>query len=441
MFRLIYNLLFPFVFLAMLPTFAARMVRRGNYRHKFGQRLGLYSPRVRERLAVGAQPVWIHAVSVGEVQVALKLLKAWRNKQPDARFVLSTTTSTGFTLAARDAGERVEVIYNPLDFLPTVAAAVHTIRPSMLVLVEAEVWPNLVTRVKSTGAPVALVNARLSPRSERRYLIFTRIVRSIFSQLDAVCIQDRQDFEVWRQIGPSEEHIHLVGGIKYDSSGGANPGNIGHLRSILSSLGIPPEAPVLLGGSTHPGEEAVLGRTLLALRDDLPNAFLVVAPRHAERSGEVLADLESLGLRVARRSAVGQSRPVSGSPPPDVLLIDTTGELRGWYALATVAFIGKSLLARGGQNPVEAIHAGVPVVCGPHMNNFQALMRSLGRAGAIVTVESERELTESLKSLLANEVQRRHLVAAARAALAEHEGATSRTLEVLLNLRYGGRGD
>ncbi len=428
MLRFFYNLLFPFVFLAMLPGFLVRMTRRGNYRRNFGQRLGIYSPETRKRLASWSRPVWMHAVSVGEVQVALKLITAWRRRRPSLQVVLSTTTSTGHALASKQAGNGMVVIYHPVDMPLVVASAMRLIHPSMLVLVEAEVWPNLVAQARACGASVVLVNARLSPRSERRYLAFRRIVRGLFSQLDAVCLQDPDDLHTWRKIGPPAEKLHVLGGVKYDSLEAESAlATSTRPQTLLATLGIAESAPVILGGSTHPGEEAALGQAFIEARGKFPTSFLVVAPRHVERAGEAVRDLESLGLRVARRSKITTCAPAA----VDALVLDTTGELRDWYAAATLAFIGKSLLAQGGQNPVEAIHAGIPFICGPHMGNFRALMQSLERAQAVVKAADVHELAAAIIHLIEHPQLRQSLVAAARQALAFHTGATQRTIDLL----------
>ncbi len=416
----------------MLPRFLHRMLRRGKYRHKFGQRLGIYSQRVRERLA-GPRPCWIHAVSVGEVRVALRLLESWRSRPtcPD-KFVLSTTTSTGFALAEAECPENCEVIYNPTDFWPAVKTAVDLLRPQMLVLVEAEVWPNLVARVKRSGAPVVLVNARMSPRSEARFIALRWLVAPILRMLDAICVQDEDDTAVWCRIGIDRDRIHHCGGIKYDAA--MNKGTasqVDHLRQILSLLGVPDDAPVIVAGSTHAGEERLLAEALQGIREQNSDAFLVLVPRHVERADQIIEELQSSGYNVVRRSAVDTPLDL----PSDCLLVDVTGELSDWYQLAAVAFIGKSLTAKGGQNPVEAIHAGCPVVCGPHMGNFRALMKSLDREQAVVRVNDGEQLATAVAELLTDQPRCRQLVAAANRALMVHSGATGRTLDVLDRLR------
>lgn len=431
MIRALYNLLFPVVFLGMLPGFLLRMIRRGKYRHRFGQRLGIYSERTRRALG-GRSPVWIHAVSVGEVNVAIRLIQAWRRRHPGLPFVLSTTTSTGLALAEERAPAECLCIYNPVDFPPVVASALGLIAPRMLVLVEAEVWPNLVAGARRIGAPVALVNARLSPRSERRFVRFRALAGPLFRELDAVCVQDADDLEVWRRIGVGPARLHLCGGIKYDDPADpAVPGRVAALRDVLRAARNDRDGPVFLGGSTHPGEEAVLADAFLRLRDAHPDLTLCVAPRHVERSAEAEADLRAAGLSVLRRSALGGE---PGGQRPDCLLLDTTGELGAWYHLADVAFIGKSLTARGGQNPVEAIHAGCAVLCGPHMDNFRALMKSLDRHRAVLRVADSADMAAAADRLLHSADERAALASAARAALDIHRGATMRTVQILESL-------
>lgn len=426
--RFLYNLLFPLVLLALLPWLVRRMIRRGKYRHKFGQRFAIYSARVRHRLRDGGR-TWVHAVSVGEVLIAMKLIRRLRERHPSRRFVLSTTTSTGFALANEQRADWLEPIYNSLDFFAFTRRALSLIRPDRIILVEAEVWPNLVCQARARGIPVLLVNARLSPRSERRFRAARFLTAPLFNQLDRICVQEPEDLARWQNLGVNPARIVRTGSIKFDDALTTlrEPRD---LRPRLAELGVPPEAPVLLGASTHPGEEAALGRALIALREHFPDLFFVSVPRHAERAREVRADLERLGLRVVARS----ESPTINRPPqaPDVLLVDVTGELRDWHACATVVFVGKSLLAtRGGQNPAEAVAAGKPVVFGPHMANFAVLVHGFLAAGGAVQVDDEAALVSALKRLLADPAERENLATRGRTVLDLHRGATDRTCDVL----------
>ena len=421
--RWLYNLLFPIVLLALLPGFIVRMLRRGKYRHKFGQRFGFYSQRVRDRLR-SRDRIWVHAVSVGEVLIAMKLIHAMRAEDPAVAFVLSTTTSTGFKLAARAKSPWLEPIYNPLDFFFIARRAMRAIRPKLLILVEAEVWPNTVCEARSAGVRVVLVNARLSPRSERRFRSFRWLTAPLFNQLDLLCLQEPEDVERWTSLGVEPRRLIVTGSIKFDDSAITRrvPRDF---SSVLRALGVPEQAPVLLGGSTFDGEEELLAEVFLELKKEFPDLFLILVPRHFERAAHVSAQLEGLGLSVARRT-----QPV---PPniPDVLLVDTTGELRDWFACASVVFMGKSLCARGGQNPAEPVSAGVPVVFGPHMENFPTLSRQFLRHGGALEVADAESLRAAAARLLADPELRATMADNARQCLAVHEGATARTIAAI----------
>lgn len=424
MMRLLYNLLFPVGLVLFLPAYILKMRRRGNYRRNFGQRLGLYSGEVRARLAE-RQPTWIHAVSVGEVAIALKLAAKLRDLEPGFRCVLTTTTTTGFAFAEKEAADWMQVMYNPLDFWPVVQRAFAVIRPRRIVLVEAEVWPNLAAGARARRIPLALVNARLSSRSERRFRRFQPLVAPTFRCLDLVCVQEREDIERWASIGVAREMIKEVGSVKYDPEETAVDSLLA-LR-ILGSYCIDEARPILFGGSTHPGEEQILANVFLRLRAEFPLLVLIIAPRHVERAREIVARLVKLGLRVGLRSGPDKGT----ATEPDCLLLDTTGELRNWYAVATVVFIGKSVSATGGQNPVEPILAGKPVVFGPHMENFASLAKSLLESDGAVQAADEDALVSRIAELLRDAERRGRLVEHARGVLARHRGATERTAELV----------
>ena len=421
--RFLYNVVFPMAVLLMLPSFLMRMIRRGKYRHKFGQRFGIYSPGVRERIA-GTGRVWLHAVSVGEVNIALKLIQALRDADPSLVFILSTTTSTGFKLAASRKSPWLEPIYNPLDFLPVVRRVMQTIRPRALILVEAEVWPNVVCEARRLGAKAVLVNARLSPRSEKRFRAARMIAAPLFNQLDALYLQEPEDIARWTSLGVRQDKLHVTGSIKFDdSAAAARP--VRNFRPVLDALGVPVDAPVLLGGSTFEGEEEILARVFLQLRKSRPDLFLILVPRHHERGDAVARQMERLGLKVARRTQSDQHT------RPDILLVDTTGELVSWYLCATVVFMGKSLCDRGGQNPAEPLAAGVPVVFGPHMRNFASLVQGLLRNQAAMEISDEATLQVAVESLLSSPEKRNAMVRRGVKCLEIHRGATDRTVSLL----------
>lgn len=422
--RWIYNLAFPVVLLVLLPGFLVRMLRRGKYRHKFWQRFGFYSPRVLRKLGDSGR-IWIHAVSVGEVLVAMKLIRAMRREDPSSHFVLSTTTSTGFKLAARAKSPWLEPIYNPLDFYFIARRALRAIRPKMLVLIEAEVWPNLVCEARAAGVKVALVNARLSPRSERRFRRARWITAPVFNQLNVLCLQEPEDIARWMGLGVEKSRLVVTGSIKFDAGGGGS-GPRRDFQPVLRALGVEPGAPVLLAGSTFEGEEILVADVFRDLRKQFPHLFLILVPRHFERTSGVAAQLEKSGFHVALRT-----RPQSADAKADLLLVDTTGELRDWFACATVVFMGKSLCAKGGQNPAEPVAAGVPVLFGPHMQNFSTLSRQFLRHAGAMEISDAASLRDTVARLLAAPTLRTEMAANAQKCLEVHQGAIVRTIAAI----------
>jgi 3-deoxy-D-manno-octulosonic-acid transferase len=426
--RFIYNLLWPLGLIFFLPGYLVKMFRRGNYREKFGQRLGFYEPQLRARL-YWQKPIWLHAVSVGEVSIALKLALQIRALKPEQHCVLTTTTTTGFAFANKNVPDWIEVMYSPLDFWPIMRRAFGAMNPKAIILVEAEVWPNLVAEARARKVPIALVNARLSPRSERRFRMFRGVVAPIFRTLDAVCVQNAEDVERWKALGLETDKIHHLGSIKYDPENVEIDSELP--REILIGFGLEKRT-VVFGGSTHQGEEKILAEVFRALKRDFVDLLLVLAPRHTERTAEIVRELEGTGFHLALRSQLPAPDPFL-----DCLLIDSTGELRHWYGIVTIAFIGKSLLAHGGQNPAEAILAGKPVLFGPHMENFAALAGSLVANGGAVQVSSATELRRAMTHLLANPDEREKMVTNARAVLDAHRGATARTAQLIVDLLPG----
>ena len=424
----IYNLFWPIGLLFFLPGYFTKMIRRGGYREKFGQRLGIYDHDLRDRLS-NQKSTWLHAVSVGEVNIAVKLANALRALEPDLHCVLTTTTTTGFALARKNAMPWIEVMYTPLDYWPIMRRAFSVIRPTRMLLVEAEVWPNLAAEAHARRIPLGLVNARLSPRSERRYRSFRFFVAPTFRLLDLVCVPERRDLERWAALSVPRNRIHVTGSIKFDPDVQTESQSVApSLREVLPA--VHSESPVLFGGSTHRGEEEILAGVFLRLRGQFPLLRLFIAPRHVERLQEIRAQLGAFPLRVAPASEAV----TGGAADADCLLLDTTGELQRWYGIATVVFIGKSLTAFGGQNPVEPLLAGKPVVFGPHMENFATLAKTLvSNAGAIQVGDAD-SLERAIANLLRDSEARQRLVHNAHAALSEHEGATARTAALVRKL-------
>ena len=435
---LLYRLLFPFAFLVALPFYALRLLRResgraaqpkpAGYQLGLGQRFGRYAPEIRARLSQQPAPVWICSISVGETLVALKIARAIRARDPQARVVLSVTTSTGYELLLREAAalDWLTPLYNPIDFTFAARAAISAIQPRVLVLAEGGIWPNLLSAARAAGIRIVLAAARLSPRSERRWRRFGGIARAVWSFFDTVCVPEAEDVARFESIGVARERIRHTGSVKFDNATANADTREAEFRALVAPLGF--SGPLIVGGSTWAPEEQALADTLKNLRADFPTLRLILVPRHVERAATIADELTRSGLRVALRSKLPS---ISDA---DVLLVDTTGELRTWYTLATVVFVGKSLPGIseiGGQNAGEPAALGLPVVFGPHMENFAPLVAHLLRDNAAVQITDASELSEAIRTLLADAEKRAAIGARARAALAIHQGAAARTAECI----------
>ncbi len=412
--QIFYTILYTLGFVALSPIFLFKMWKRGKYRENFFQRFGHYSPDLLQKLGDKTRPrAWLQAVSVGEVNLALPFLAALRKRLPDLQIVLTTTTSTGYALAKQRLPADVKLLYFPQDFPFAVRRAYDLIRPDFIVLMESELWPNHIWEAARRRVPVFLVNARMSPRSAARHARFRWPFCQVWPHLRLVCVQSQPDLQRYLAAGVPRERLRLTGNMKYDAS----------LPDARERVSLPPLGngkPVLVAGSTWPGEEAVLFD--IATRN--PNLFLVLVPRHVERTPEILELAKQKNIRVALRKG--------GPSQGDCLLVNTTGELRWFYELATVIFVGKSLPGNvGGQNIVEAAASGHPVLFGPHMENFQEISRQFIEAGACRQVSNGEELERAVNELLADPAQREQMATAARQVIAANTGAIGRTVDLI----------
>lgn len=416
---LIYRMALPLLFVAAFPGWIIRMVRRGGLGTGLGERLAIYAgPPDFE--PCGA--IHVHAVSVGETLLGLKLIRAWKTRGCEQRFVLATGTATGHAVATAAAIDGVRVTYSPLDLPSMVRRYLDRFEPSRLVLIEGEAWPQLLLSCRKRRIPVALVNARMSPRSARRYRRFAGWLRPLFSMLDAVAIQEADDAAVWKELGVSTSYIHHTGSLKIDPGSGALPAKRFEFQDMLDAFH---RRPVVLAASTHAGEDAWIAETVHAA---LPGALLVMAPRHAERRAEVLTELAAAGFPGVLRSTWCHT--ALHGDPREVFVIDSTGELRDWTAHADLVIIGKSFLADGGQNPTEAIIARKPVVFGPHMENFEPLATRLVDAGGAIRAIDRASLGEAVRRAL-DPVEAARMTAAAAAVIHLHSGATGRIIDLI----------
>lgn len=425
----LYRLLYPLAFLLMLPAQWRKMRRRGGYGERAGERFARYDAATLGAFAGGCW--WVHAVSVGEMLMALKLIQSLRETGKwTGQIALTTTTSTGRALALERADKNTAVFWTPLDFPSVARRALASLRPRRIVLVEAEVWPNLLARAHRSGIPVAIVNARLSARSEKRFRVFRPLIAPVFAMLDHVCVQEDADVSRFESLGISRERITVTGAIKFDDeSAGQGIPALDTVRAVLARFPGLQGKPILLAASTHPGEENLIAKAWLETRKSFPDLTFIAVPRHFERGPEVAAELAALGLRPARRS----EGPGPDDASADCLVADSTGELRAFIECATIVVVGKSFLTHsGGQNPAEPVAAGRPTLTGPRMENFLPLMAALVAESGILRLENDAQLAPALADLLARPEQANAMAARGRATLARHRGATRRTVEILV---------
>ncbi|MEK7706508.1 MAG: glycosyltransferase N-terminal domain-containing protein, partial [Verrucomicrobiota bacterium] len=298
--RTLYNILFTFFFVLSSPYYFWRMWRRGNWREGFRQRFGRHEPRLKQALT-NRRVIWLHAVSVGEVNLCAQLVCSLESRLPNAKIVVSTTTTTGMGELRKKLPKQVSKIYYPIDRRKFVVRAIATIRPEAIVLVEAEIWPNFIWRANNQNVPLFLINARLSDRSYRGYRRFGFLFRPLFASFTGVGAQNDADAAKLRELGCRAETVRVVGSLKFDA---ARPDErrLLDVPAMLRQIGVRPGAQLLVGGSTHAGEEAILADIYLRLRPRFPDLFLVLVPRHFERSHKVGRELEARGLRFAYRS-------------------------------------------------------------------------------------------------------------------------------------------
>lgn len=405
------------------------MVRRGNWHAGFRQRFAKYNSDLKQALT-NRHVLWLHAVSVGEVNLCLQLIRALEPRLPNIKFVVSTTTSTGMAELRKRLPPRISKIYYPIDRRKYVNRAIATINPEAVVLIEAEIWPNFIQRLRRLNIPLMLVNARISDRSFPRYQRFGFIFRQLFQTFVAVGCQNPEDARRLAEIGCRPEAVEVLGNMKFDA---AKTGEriLLDVRGMLERLGVPKDALIVIGGSTHDGEEVLLADMVHRLRSKFPKLFLILVPRHSERAREVAKKLRERHVAFIYRSEIdNQTQPREGEL--ECLLVNTTGELPYFYHVADVVFVGKSLTARGGQNPIEPAAQGKAIIVGPHMQNFADVVRIFRKRQAILQVSSAAELEKSLGQLLADPARRAELGQNARAVVSENSGALQHTVEMIL---------
>jgi len=417
----LYSMVLAVGMLLSLPYWLFQILRHGKYRSGFAARMGRVPARLAETASPTQRVIWVHAVSVGEVLAVSGLVEEMHRHWPDHRVLVTTTTDTGQELARKRFGEE-NVFYFPMDFAFAIRPYLRALQPDLVVLAETEFWPNFLHLAHASGARIAVVNARISDRSWPSYRRFRWALRRMLVHVDLFLAQTREDSARLQSIGADAGRVQVTGNLKFDVNLPSSPAIVESLRRSLAAEGA---GPVLVCGSTVEDEEAPLLKAFENLRVAHPRAVMILAPRRPERFDEVAILLQQLGMPSHRRSRwAGES--LAGG----VLLMDSIGELAALYALADIAFVGGSLVPRGGHNIIEPAQHGVAIVTGNHTENFRDIV-ALFQSRDAVRIVSLAELPLTLMQLLADDAERRALGRRAEETMRLQTGATSRTLAAL----------
>jgi 3-deoxy-D-manno-octulosonic-acid transferase len=439
------NVLVDFVYLLALilisPVAIYRMLRYGRYRAGWGNRFGRISRKYPDKKCI-----WIHAVSVGEVNATTTLVKELEKKLTDYEIVISTTTDTGFARANELFGNRLSVFYFPMDFSRTMQRAFENIRPSICLLMELEVWPNLVRIARQSGIPVVVVNGRLSERSFAKYKLIKSVTRKIFQNITLVLAQSEEYAERFRQLGAISEKVIVAGSIKYDTAQVADKvegadilaeqlfGKIGNRQSAIGN-------PLWVAGATGNDEEQIILDVYRQLIEQKQFAYLrlAIVPRKPERFNEVAELIKQSGFELTRyselkaattKSAIGNRQ----SAISNVILGDTMGDLRKFYSLATVIFVGRSLVPMGGSDMMEAAALGKCTIFGPYAFNFKQAVEDLLKANGAILVKNQNELFDAMTKCLTDADYSSRIARNGREIIRKNQGATARTIAQITKL-------
>lgn len=427
----LYSLLLVLVMVVGAPYWLVRMLTSGRYRAGLAGRLGQVPAEVQtagdSAVREGRALVWIHAVSVGEVLAATALVGELR--EAGLAIAVSTTTQAGQELARRRfAG--CAVFYMPLDLGILVRRYLQALRPKLVVTMESELWPNVIRECRKAAIPLAVVNARVSDRSFPRYMKLRRVWGPLLREVTVFLAQSDETADRLRQMGVQSEHVRMTGNLKFDVRAGQKTEMT---RRIGSMLG---HSPLVVAGSTLAGEEEALLSAWPTVLETVPDAILLIAPRHTDRFADVLALIQKSGYPCLRCSTVlnqenGADKKLS--EPGTVVLLDTIGDLASMYSLGSVAFVGGSVVAKGGHNPLEPAQFGVPVVMGPSYQNFKEIVGAMKDAKAIRIVERDA-LAEALVELMTDRASAESMGQRGRAVFEAQSGATGRTVSALMKL-------
>ncbi|MDO4858153.1 MAG: 3-deoxy-D-manno-octulosonic acid transferase [Thermoguttaceae bacterium] len=422
MIRLFFNICYFFLLLIFSPFLLYSALFKGKYREGFGEKFLGKAP-VWEKKKSGRR-VWIHAVSVGEVNLAATILKEFERRHPDFEFVISSTSHTGMELARKKFAGRT-VFYAPLDFSWAVRRAMKRVQPDFLVLIELEIWPNLLLTAEKLGVPVVVMNGRLGEKSFRNYSRIRPVMRRVMRTLTLVTAQDEASAERFRSLGVAPEKVFNVGSIKYD--GAQSDRQNEKTRRLARLWNITPDDRIFLAGSTQDPEEEMAVEVFRRLAPTHPELRLILVPRHPERFAEVEKLLEKTEFETQKRTDLSENPEENGRA--QILLVNTIGELGGWWGTSFVGFVGGSMGSRGGQNMLEPAAFGTCVSFGPNTWNFRDIVKKLLTHDAAVVVHDVDEMTEFVRRTLEDADFARTLGQNASRLVASQQGALKKTLD------------
>lgn len=424
---LAYNLIFIPAFIVYLPVFVWKLVKRGGFTHHFWERFGCFSQDQKRALAALNRPVWIHAVSVGEMVAAVTFVRRWQERNPELSFVVSTTTTTGHAIATKKLPDSVVLIYSPLDWWLPVRRTLALVRPRMLVIFEVEFWPNTILLVRRRGVPVVTANGRLSDRSAAGYIRHRWFFGSLFESFAVMCMQTEEDVHRVRNVVGEKVTAHACNTMKFDQV----PDVSGNDKSaVLNDVFGSGERVVWTAGSTHPGEEALVCDIFARLQAKHPTLHLVLVPRHHERTPEVEPVLQERGLSYRLLNECTDRATGGDAAPVDVLVVNTTGELMDFYGASDVVFVGKSLAGNeGGHNIIEPAIFGKPIIHGKAMQNFRAVAQIFRDGQGAIEVDDGQGLEDALDRLLREPSERAALGKRARDVVETWRGAIDKTID------------
>jgi len=434
----VYSLLILLFGVLASPYLAYQAIRYKKYIGSLRQRMG-YLP-VSFNFD-GEESIWIHAVSVGEALTVRSLVTDLKRRYPNLRIFLSTTTMTGQQVARRNLQDVDEVFYFPFDLAFAVRRTLRLVKPRLFVMMETEIWPNLLRQCQRNGVATVMVNGRISSRSYPRYKLVRPFFRRVLADVDRFCMQNEESARRIIDIGAEPSRVVVTGSLKFDSIGSPvaptfeGRGQTRVLRYFRMASG----RPVVVAGSTMPNEEGYVLEAFRRIKASVANPLLVIAPRHPERFAEVAQMVRDQAFVTVKRTDL----PIDSEPRADVVVLDTIGELPHVYQIATAVFVGGSLVDTGGHNILEPAAFGKPVVFGPYVHNFREIADTFLAHDAAIQVNSTRGLEEALLALLTDPVRRARLGAAARALVESNRGAKDKSLAIiaqLLPLRGGSIG-